>query len=71
MNTCPVGIATQNKILIGALNPAEKQVRVYNYHKAVIHEVREVLAAMGLTEVNELTSEHIMHRDENGKLKNY
>ncbi len=71
MNTCPVGIATQNKTLIDALNPAEKKVRVYNYHKAVIHEVREVLAAMGLTNVDQLTSEHIMHRDENGKLKNY
>jgi hypothetical protein len=37
----------------------------------VIHEVREVLGAMGLTDVTQLTSEHIMHRDENGKLKNY
>jgi glutamate synthase domain-containing protein 2 len=71
MNTCPVGIATQNKTLIGALNPAEKKVRVYNYHKAVIREVRELLGAMGLTNIDQLTSEHIMHRDENSKLKNY
>lgn len=69
-NTCPVGIATQNKTLIGALNPAEKKVRVYNYHKAVIHEVAELLAAMGLDSVKKLTPDCIMHRDENGKLNN-
>jgi glutamate synthase domain-containing protein 2 len=47
-NTCPVGIATQNKTLIKGLQPEEKKVRVYNYHHAVIHEIRELLGAMGL-----------------------
>lgn len=70
-NTCPVGIATQNKNLISALNPAEKKVRVYNYHKAVIHEVRELLAAMGLRDIDSLTPESIGYRDNNGKIKNY
>lgn len=70
-NTCPVGIATQNKNLISALNPAEKKVRVYNYHKAVIHEVKELLGAMGLTRVADLTPQCINYRDENNKITNY
>jgi glutamate synthase domain-containing protein 2 len=70
-NTCPVGIATQNKDLISGLNPAEKKVRVYNYHKAVIHEVKELLAGMGLMNVDELISEYISYRNGKGKIKNY
>ena len=70
-NTCPVGIATQNKNLISGLNPEEKKVRVFNYHKAVIHEIREVLGAMGLVSVKELTPTSIIYRKNDGSLKNY
>jgi glutamate synthase domain-containing protein 2 len=70
-NTCPVGIATQNKTLIAGLDPFEKKTRVYNYHKAVIHEVREVLGAMGLTSTSQLTLKHITIRNEEGKLKHH
>ena len=70
-NTCPVGIATQNKTLMAGLDPFEKKTRVYNYHKAVIHEVREVLGAMGLTSTNQLSLKHITVRDDNGKLKHH
>ena len=70
-NTCPVGIATQNKHLINALNPEEKKVRVFNYHKAVIHEIREVLGAMGLVSVKELTPTSIIVRNNKGELTNY
>jgi glutamate synthase domain-containing protein 2 len=71
MNTCPVGIATQNKHLISALNPEEKKVRVFNYHKAVIHEIREVLGAMGLTSTKELKPTSIIVRNNKGTLTNY
>lgn len=71
MNTCPVGIATQDKHLIKGLDPAEKRVRVFNYHHAVIHEVKEVLAAMGLTSVKELKGDCISYRDMNCKVKHY
>jgi len=69
-NTCPVGVATQNKSLVAGLDPTEKSVRVYNYHKAVVHEIREVLAAMGLTSTNQLKPEHIKVRDDN-QIKTY
>jgi glutamate synthase domain-containing protein 2 len=69
MNTCPVGIATQNKTLIKALNPEEKKVRVYNYHHAVIHEVRELLAAMGKTSIYQIAKDDFGIRNNNGQLK--
>jgi len=70
-NTCPVGVATQNRKLVAGLDPTEKSVRVYNYHKAVIHEIREVLGAMGLTNVNQLKPEHIKVRVDDNKIKTY
>lgn len=70
-NTCPVGIATQNKVLVGGLNPAEKKVRVYNYHKALIHEVMEVIGAMGLSSVEELTPDKIFVRVSDNEIKSY
>lgn len=69
-NTCPVGIATQNKSLIKGLDPTDKAVRVFNYHTGVIHELREVLGAMGLTNVNQLKPEHIKVRN-NEIIKTY
>jgi glutamate synthase domain-containing protein 2 len=70
-NTCPVGIATQNRVLINGLDPNEKKVRVYNYHKAVIHEIKEVLGAMGHTSINELNKHSIITRNDKGKLIDY
>jgi glutamate synthase domain-containing protein 2 len=58
-NTCPVGIATQNKTLIKGLQPEEKKVRVYNYHHAVIHEIRELLGAMGLSNIKMFAKDFI------------
>ena len=69
-NTCPVGVATQNKSLIAGLDPTEKSVRVFNYHKKVIHEIRELVGAMGLTSVSQLKPEHIKVRVDN-QIKTY
>lgn len=69
-NTCPVGITTQNPKLVKGLDPAEKRVRVYNYHEEVIHEVCELVAAAGYTDVFKIPASLFMKRVE-GKLKNY
>lgn len=58
-NTCPVGIATQNRDLINGLDPNEKKVRVFNYHKALIKEVIEVMGAMGVDKTSDLNPSHI------------
>lgn len=46
-NTCPVGIATQDRVLIKGLEPEDKKVRVYNYHNSVVSEIKELVGAMG------------------------
>lgn len=62
-NTCPVGIATQDRSLINGLDPSEKKVRVYNYHKALIKEVTEVMGAMGIRKTSDLKPYHINIRE--------
>lgn len=44
--TCPVGIATHDKNLTYGLDPKVKSNRVYSYHKNLLCELKEVLAAM-------------------------
>ena len=70
-NTCPVGIATQDKKLISGLDPAEKSVRVFNYHKNIIHEVVELMGAMGVDNVKQLNPSMINVRNEKGMLETY
>ncbi len=70
-NTCPVGIATQNKQLIKGLDPSEKKVRVANYHNGVIHEIKEVLGAMGLDSTENLTPSHINIRIDKSQILTY
>lgn len=70
-NTCPVGIATQDPKLVKGLNPAEKRVRVYNYHKAVVHELQEVMAAMGVESTSKLRPDHINVRVDRATITNY
>lgn len=69
-NTCPVGIATQNRTLVNGLNPEEKKVRVYNYHHAIIHEIKELVAAMGYTSIGSVSPYDFAKRDKSGVLKN-
>jgi glutamate synthase domain-containing protein 2 len=70
-NTCPVGIATQDKALRKGLDPKEKSVRVFNFHESMIHEVRELMGAMGVDEVKKLSSSMICLRTDTGQIKSY
>lgn len=70
-NTCPVGVATQDKFLSNGLNVEDKKVRVYNYHHKVTEEVKDVLAAMGIVNMNDLKPSHIFVRMDNLEVKSY
>jgi glutamate synthase domain-containing protein 2 len=65
-NTCPVGIATQDKHLMKGLDPALKSVRAANYHKNTIHAFLELLSATGVKHPNDLTTDNIMRMAEDG-----
>lgn len=61
-NTCPVGVATQNKSLMKGLDVQDKGQRVFNFHQATIHSFLELLHACGLQHPNEITRKHINRR---------
>ncbi|WP_218598458.1 FMN-binding glutamate synthase family protein [Polaribacter sp. NJDZ03] len=61
-NTCPVGVATQNKSLVKGLVVEDKAPRAKRYHDATIHSFLELVAAAGLNEPSELTRDHISKR---------
>ncbi|HLT51840.1 MAG TPA: FMN-binding glutamate synthase family protein [Arenibacter sp.] len=62
LNTCPTGVATQNKSLVKGLVVEDKAPRVYNFHEATIHSLLELVAAAGLDGPEELRREHISKR---------
>ena len=65
-NTCPTGITTHNRRFQKGLDPANKAVRVANYHKQMIHDVNMIAHACGVHHAGALTSEHVRIVDANG-----
>lgn len=65
-NTCPVGIATQNKKLMKGLDPENKSVRAANYHKNTVHAFLELLSATGAKHPDELSTDNLMRMAEDG-----
>lgn len=65
-NTCPVGIATQNKSLMKGLDPTDKSERAANYHKNTIHAFLELMAATGAKTPGDLSTDNIMRMSEDG-----
>ncbi|MEE9350393.1 MAG: FMN-binding glutamate synthase family protein [Flavobacteriaceae bacterium] len=61
-NTCPVGVATQNKSLMKGLDVEDKGVRVFNYQEETVHSFLELVAAAGLSHPQEITRKHINRR---------
>jgi len=61
-NTCPVGVATQNKSLVKGLVVEDKAPRAKNYHEATIQSFLELVAAAGLDGPWNLRREHISKR---------
>ena len=68
-NTCPAGIATQNKHLMKGLDPADKSERAANYHKNTIHAFLELMAATGAKHPSELSTDNIMRMAEDGDVQ--
>ncbi|CEG55580.1 FMN-binding glutamate synthase family protein [Legionella fallonii] len=68
-NTCPTGIATQNKRLQYGLVVDEKKVRVANFHKNTIKSFYEMVGALGLSNPSDLRPYHIMRRVAIGEVK--
>ena len=61
-NTCPTGVATQNKRLQYGLVVDEKKYRIANFHQNTVKSFLEMVGALGLSNPSELTPSHIMRR---------
>ena len=66
-NTCPTGITTHNKHLQKGLNPADKAVKVANYHRNMIHEVEVIAHSCGVNRPRELKRFHVRIVQSSGK----
>lgn len=61
-NTCPVGVATQNKALMNGLDVEDKAKRVKNFHNETLRAFMEMIAASGVRTPGELKRIHINRR---------
>lgn len=63
-NTCPTGVATQDKMLIKGLVVADKSERVFHFHKNTLYAANELLAAAGKSSYKEVDGSIFMRGDE-------
>lgn len=66
-NTCPTGVTTHNLRLQRGLDPADKGVRVANYHKSMTDSVTMIAHSCGVTEPRQLTLDHVAFAEGPGR----
>lgn len=67
-NACPVGVATTDPDLQKALVIDEKKYRTANYLISMRKGLFRIAAAAGLDSPVQFSSEHIVYKDEKGKV---
>jgi glutamate synthase domain-containing protein 2 len=70
-NTCPTGVATQDKRLQYGLVVEEKKYHIANFHKNTIKSFLEMVGALGLANPSDLTPGHVMRRITVEKVKTF
>ncbi|MCF6764194.1 FMN-binding glutamate synthase family protein [Thiotrichales bacterium 19S3-7] len=70
-NHCPVGVATQSKRLMKALDVDDKKMRVARFHEATVHSFLEIIGAMGLNTPCELEPNMILRRIDANSIRSY
>ena len=63
-NTCPTGVATQDKMLMKELVVTDKSERVFHFHKNTLHSANELLAAAGKKSFKDVDINIFMRGDE-------
>lgn len=69
-NACPTGVATQNKNLQKGLVVKEKSERAYNFHRNTVKATMDMLAACGLTSIDDITMDIFLKGNEFVSLEN-
>ncbi len=68
LDTCPVGVATQDDDLVKALVVEKKNVRVKNYHNKTIVAVKEMTAAMGIESIADIKANQVFRRQKDDEV---
>jgi len=71
LNTCPVGVATQNKSLMRGLVVSDKAQKAANFHHETVKSFIELMAACGVSSPNDLKRYHINRRVSMNKVLKY
>jgi len=59
---CPTGVSTQDRVRQRALVVPDKTERVYNFHRATVEALAELVAAAGLEHPTDFTPAHFSRR---------
>jgi len=65
---CPTGVATQDRLRQGALNPDDKSERVYRFHRETLIAFADMCAAAGIQSHSAINEDLILRRNSQGKL---
>jgi hypothetical protein len=68
---CPTGVATQDPSRARALVVPHKIDRVYNYHRATLHALAELLAAAGLDHPQQIQPIHLSQRTSTTEVRSF
>jgi glutamate synthase domain-containing protein 2 len=68
---CPVGVATQNPSLYKGLHPADKRMRVANFHLKTIEATREIMEACGFKKTESIHPSKLFRRVNEHEVKSF
>ncbi len=70
-NTCPTGITTQNPALTKGLVVPDKAERVFRFHQASIESLLDLMEAMGVAGIRDITPDLIFRRTEDMRVRTF
>jgi glutamate synthase domain-containing protein 2 len=70
-NTCPTGVATQDKGLMRGLVVGDKKVRVANFHRETVASAMQMIGAAGLKQPGDLHRAYIYRRISHSQIQTY
>ncbi|HTM94008.1 MAG TPA: FMN-binding glutamate synthase family protein [Flavisolibacter sp.] len=68
---CPVGVATQNPSLYKGLHPADKRMRVANFHLKTIEATKEIMEACGFKRIESIHPSKFFRRVNEHEVKSF
>ena len=68
---CPTGVSTQDRVRQRALVVPDKAERVYNFHRATIESLAELVAAAGLDHPTQFSPAHFSRRVSQHEVKSF